>query len=114
MDGLNILVIEDEESLIRVLEPTLAATDAVVTIARTGSKGLEALAQGAFDVVLCDLGLPDMDGEDLIKAIRKGTDVPIIVLSARGAEDDRIKTLDAGADDFVAKPFSAGELLARV
>ena len=114
MNGLNILVIEDEESLIRVLEPTLAASEAIVTVARSGSEGLEALAQGAFDIVLCDLGLPDMDGEDLIKAIRKDTDVPIIVLSARGAEDDRINSLDAGADDFVAKPFSAGELLARV
>jgi two-component system KDP operon response regulator KdpE len=114
MDGLNILVIEDEESLIRVLEPTLSATGSAVTVARSGSKGLQALAQQDFDLVLCDLGLPDMDGEDLIKAIRGDTDVPIIVLSARGAEDDRIKTLDAGADDFVAKPFSAGELLARV
>jgi two-component system KDP operon response regulator KdpE len=114
MDGLNILVIEDEESLIRVLEPTLSATGAVVTVARSGSKGLDALAQRGFDIVLCDLGLPDMDGEELIKAIRSDTDVPIIVLSARGAEDDRINSLDAGADDFVAKPFSAGELLARV
>jgi two-component system KDP operon response regulator KdpE len=114
MDGLNILVIEDEESLIRVLEPTLTATGAVVTVARSGSKGLEALGARAFDLVLCDLGLPDMDGEDLIKAIRRDADVPIIVLSARGAEDDRINSLDAGADDFVAKPFSAGELLARV
>src|SRR5688572_16396405 len=114
MDALNILVIEDEESLIRVLEPTLAATGAIVTVARSGSKGLESLGQRASDVVLCDLGLPDMDGEDLIKAIRRDTDVPIIVLSARGAEDDRINSLDAGADDFVAKPFSAVELLARV
>ena len=114
MDGLNILVIEDEASLIRVLEPTLAATGAVVIVARSGSKGLESLAQGSFDVVLCDLGLPDIDGQDLIKAIRRDTDVPIIVISARGAEDDRIKALDAGADDFVPKPFFAGELLARI
>ena len=114
MDDLNILVIEDETSLIRVLEPTLAATGAAVRIAQSGAKGLEYLRAGAFDIVLCDLGLPDIDGEDLIKAIRKDTDVPIIVLSARGAEDDRIKALDAGADDFVPKPFSAGELLARI
>jgi two-component system KDP operon response regulator KdpE len=114
MKTLKILVIEDETSLIRVLEPTLAATGATVRIAQSGAKGLEYLGAGTFDVVLCDLGLPDIDGEDLIKAIRSDTDVPIIVLSARGAEDDRIKALDAGADDFVPKPFSAGELLARI
>ena len=114
MKALNILVIEDETSLIRVLEPTLAATGATVRIAQSGARGLEHLSADAFDVVLCDLGLPDIDGEDLIKAIRRDTDVPIIVLSARGAEDDRIKALDAGADDFVSKPFSAGELLARI
>lgn len=114
MKALNILLVEDEASLIRVLEPTLAATGAAVQVARTGAKGLECLAADAFDVVLCDLGLPDMDGEDLIRSIRRVTDVPIIVLSARGAENDRITALDAGADDFVAKPFSAGELLARI
>ena len=114
MDALKILVIEDEASLIRVLEPTLAATGASVRVAQTGSQGLAFLAADAFDVVLCDLGLPDIDGEDLIKAIREVTDVSIIVLSARGAEDDRIKALDSGADDFVPKPFSAGELLARI
>ena len=114
MKALKILVIEDETSLIRVLEPTLAATGATVRIAQSGAKGLEQLSGAAFDVVLCDLGLPDIDGEDLIKAIRRDTDVPIIVLSARGAENDRIKALDAGADDFVPKPFSAGELLARI
>jgi two-component system KDP operon response regulator KdpE len=114
MKALKILVIEDETSLIRVLEPTLAATGATVRIAQSGAKGLEHLGAAAFDIVLCDLGLPDIDGEDLIKAIRRDTDVPIIVLSARGAEDDRIKALDAGADDFVPKPFSAGELLARI
>ena len=114
MKALNILVVEDEASLIRVLEPTLAATGATVQVARTGSRGLELLAADLFDVVLCDLGLPDMAGEDLIRTIRRDTDVPIIVLSARGAENDRITALDAGADDFVPKPFLAGELLARI
>ena len=114
MDALKILVIEDEASLIRVLEPTLVATGAAVRVAQSGAKGLEYLRADAFDVVLCDLGLPDVEGEDLITAIREGTDVPIIVLSARGGENDRIKALDAGADDFVPKPFSAGELLARI
>ena len=114
MTDLKILVIEDEVSLIRVLEPTLVATGATVRVAQSGSKGLEYLAAGQFDVILCDLGLPDIDGQDLITSIRKETDVPIIVLSARGMEQDRIDALDAGADDFVAKPFSAGELLARI
>jgi two-component system KDP operon response regulator KdpE len=111
---MKILVIEDEASLIRVLEPTLTATGATVRIAQSGAKGLEHLSAAAFDVVLCDLGLPDIDGEKLISTIRRDSDIPIIVLSARGSEDDRIKALDAGADDFVPKPFSASELLARI
>ena len=114
MKALNILLVEDEASLIRVLEPTLAATGSTVRVAVTGAKGLELLAADTFDVVLCDLGLPDMAGEDLIRTVRRTNDVPIIVLSARGAENDQITALDAGADDFVPKPFSAGELLARI
>ncbi len=114
MTALKILVIEDEASLLRVLEPTLAATGATVRVARSGCKALEDLAADQFDVILCDLGLPDIDGQDLIASVRKDTDVPIIVLSARGMEQDRITALDAGADDFVTKPFSAGELLARI
>lgn len=114
MKALRILVIEDEASLIRVLEPTLAATGAAVRVAQNGHKGLEYLAKTHFDVILCDLGLPDIDGQDLITSIRKDSDVPIIVLSARGMEQDRITALDAGADDFVTKPFSAAELLARI
>lgn len=114
MTALKILVIEDEASLLRVLEPTLAATGATVRVAKSGSGGLEYLAADQFDVILCDLGLPDIDGQELIPSIRKDTDAPIIVLSARGMEKDRITALDAGADDFVTKPFSAGELLARI
>lgn len=114
MSSLNILLIEDEAPIIRALEPTLAATGAAVQIAQTGRAGLEALRSTSFDVVLCDLGLPDVEGFDLITEIRAQSDVPIIVLSARGLEQDRITALDTGADDFVGKPFSAGELLARI
>ena len=114
MKKLNILVIEDEPGIVRVLEPTLTATGASVTVAWNGSQGFDHLTAGGFDLVLCDLGLPDMDGEELIGKIRAVTDVPVIVLSARGREQDRIKALDIGADDFVAKPFPAGELLARI
>lgn len=114
MHGLNILVVEDEPGIVRALEPTLLASGATVQIAWSGSQALEYLAIKEYDLVVCDLGLPDIDGADLIPKVREITDRPIIVLSARGMEDDRIRALDAGADDFVAKPFSAGELLARI
>jgi two-component system KDP operon response regulator KdpE len=114
LHGLNILVIEDEAAIVRMLEPTLKTAGASVKVAWSGSQGLEYLSKDAFHVVLCDLGLPDVDGQELIGGIRKLTDVPIIVLSARGMENDRIRALDAGADDFVPKPFSAGELMARI
>ena len=114
MPGLNILVVEDEPGIVRALEPTLLASGATVQIAWSGSQALEYLAVDEYDLVLCDLGLPDIDGADLIPKVREITDRPVIVLSARGMEDDRIRALDAGADDFVAKPFSAGELLARI
>ncbi len=114
MSNLKILVIEDEPAIVRVLKPTLIASGATVKVAWSGSQGLEYLAQHQFDVVICDLGLPDLDGHDVIKQIRASSNVPIIVLSARDSEDERINSLDAGGDDFVAKPFTAGELLARI
>jgi two-component system KDP operon response regulator KdpE len=114
MKQLAILVIEDEPGIVRVLEPTLAASGATVKIAWSGSQGMEYLSRGGYDLVISDLGLPDIDGHELVSQLRRASDVPIIVLSARGQEQDRIKALDCGADDFVAKPFSAGELLARI
>ena len=114
MSSLSILLIEDEAAIVRALEPTLQANGASVKVAWSGSQGLEYLTDATYDLAVCDLGLPDIDGLDLIGKIRTFTDVPIIVLSARGQEQDRIKALDAGADDFVAKPFSSGELLARI
>lgn len=114
MSNLSILVIEDEPGLVRVLEPTLASTGAAVKVAWDGREAAKCLKAGQYDLILCDLGLPDVDGKELVAKIREDSDVPIIVLSACGQEEDRIKALDAGADDFVAKPFSAGELLARI
>ncbi|MCW3797620.1 response regulator transcription factor [Sphingomonas sp. BN140010] len=114
MNKLNILVVEDELGIVRVLERTLTATGAAVRIAWNGREALACLKVDKYDVVLCDLGLPDLDGHELVAKIREDSDIPIIVLSARADEQDRIKALDAGADDFVAKPFSAGELLARI
>jgi two-component system KDP operon response regulator KdpE len=112
--NLQILVVEDEPSIVRVLEPTLTAAGWRPKVAWSGSQALEYLSSSNFDVVICDLGLPDIHGKDLIGRIRETTDVPIIVLSAQGLEHDRISALDSGADDFVSKPFSSGELLARV
>ena len=114
MSQLHILIIEDEPGIVRVLEPTLTANGANVKIAWSGAQGLNHLKQGGFDAVICDLGLPDIDGLSLLPQIREASDVPIIVLSAREGEQDKIAALDAGADDFVAKPFAAGELLARI
>ena len=114
MTKLTILVVEDEPGIVRVLEPTLAASGADVKIAWSGSQASEYLRAGGYDLVICDLGLPDIDGHELVSQMRRASDVPIIVLSVRGQEQDRIKALDSGADDFVAKPFSAGELLARI
>lgn len=114
MNDLHVLIVEDEPAIVRSLEPALKAAGANVHIAWNGSQALELLRSAAYDVILCDLGLPDIDGQDLIPTINAATDTPIIVLSARGREQDRISALDAGADDFVPKPFSTGELLARI
>lgn len=114
MTQFNILVVEDEPAIVKMLEPTLVAGGAKVTIAWRAAHALSDLEKGEFDLVLCDLGLPDMDGKQLVSKIRAASDVPIIVLSARESEQDKVEALDAGADDYVAKPFSAGELLARV
>jgi two-component system KDP operon response regulator KdpE len=114
MSKLAALIIEDEPGIVRVLEPTLRASGADVSVAWTGLEGVECLQQVSYDVVLCDLGLPDIEGHELVARLRSTSDVPIIVLSARSQEEARIEALDAGADDFVAKPFSAGELLARI
>jgi two-component system KDP operon response regulator KdpE len=111
---LAILIIEDEPAIVRTLEPTLQASGATVLVAWSGSQAMEHLRTKHVDVILCDLGLPDMEGETLIPKLRELSDAPVIVLSARGMEHDKIGALDAGADDFVSKPFSSGELLARI
>jgi two-component system, OmpR family, KDP operon response regulator KdpE len=111
--GLKILLIEDEPAIVRALQPTLESTGASVRVAWSGSHGVEMLAHGEFDIVLCDLGLPDIHGLELIPQIRGISDVPVIVLSASGTEQARIQALDRGADDFINKPFQAGEFLAR-
>jgi two-component system KDP operon response regulator KdpE len=110
----RVLVIEDEVRMRRFLVTLLRSHDFDVHEAESASEGVAALTEHACDVLLLDLGLPDRDGIDVTRDIREWSEVPIIVLSARGMEGDKIAALDAGADDYLTKPFGAGELLARI
>jgi two-component system KDP operon response regulator KdpE len=110
----TVVLIEDEPQIRRFLRATLTGLGYRLYEAPTGASGIVEVASRQPDVVIVDLGLPDMDGIDVIHRIREWTKVPIIVLSARGQERDKVTALDAGADDYVSKPFSAGELLARI
>ena len=112
--GPCIVVIDDDRAIRVVLETGLRARGYRVSVAATGEDGLGRTAVEQPDVVIVDLGLPDMDGVTVCRRIREWSDVPIVVLSAHGAEDRKILALDAGADDFVTKPFSMQELLARI
>jgi two-component system, OmpR family, KDP operon response regulator KdpE len=111
--GPVVLVIEDEPPIRRFLRPSLASQGYRVVEAETGEDGLVQAATRQPDLVVLDLGLPDLDGIEVIRRLREWATVPIIVLSARGGESDKVAALDAGADDYVAKPFAVGELLAR-
>jgi two-component system, OmpR family, KDP operon response regulator KdpE len=111
--GPVVLVIEDEPPIRRFLRPSLASQGYRVVEAETGEDGLIQAATRQPDLVVLDLGLPDLDGIEVIRRLREWATVPIIVLSARGGESDKVAALDAGADDYVAKPFAVGELLAR-
>jgi len=108
------LVIDDEPQIRRLLRVTLEAGGYTVLDAATGQDGIVQTAQGRPEIILLDLGLPDLDGVEVLKRIREWSQVPVIILSVRDREHDKISALDAGADDFVTKPFSSGELLARV
>jgi two-component system KDP operon response regulator KdpE len=110
----SVLVVDDEPSIRRALRINLAARDYTVHTAEDGRSGLKAAASQHPDVVVLDLGLPDMDGVDVIRGIRGWSEAPIIVLSAREHEADKVAALDAGADDYVTKPFGMDELLARL
>lgn len=110
----HILIIEDEPALARALAITLNARGYQTTVAGTGRAGLERAADAHPDLVLLDLGLPDLDGNAIIEAIRGWSAVPIVVLSARQTSFDKVEALDRGADDYIAKPFAMDELLARL
>lgn len=112
--GPVVVVIEDDPQMRRFLRTGLASQGFQVHEAETGRQGLIEVGTRKPDLVILDLGLPDMDGVDVVKAIRDWTALPILILSARTAEQDKIDALDAGADDYLTKPFGQGELLARL
>jgi two-component system KDP operon response regulator KdpE len=110
----KVLVVDDEPQIRRFLKPSLAAQGYEVSEATTAAEALAGAAELKPDVIILDLGLADMDGIDVVKRLREWTETPILVLSVRSREADKIAALDAGADDFVEKPFAMGELLARL
>ena len=112
--GARVLVVDDEPAILRVVQTNLSGHGFRVDTASTGQEALDASQRVRPDLILLDLGLPDMDGSDVIRAIRERVSTPIVVLSARGAEHDKVAALDLGADDYLTKPFGVNELLARV
>ena len=112
--GPHILVIEDDPPIRRFLRASLSSHEFEVEEAATGREALMLATQRPPDLVILDLGLPDMDGLEIIRRLREWTTVPIVIVSARGQEKDKVAALDAGADDYLTKPFGVGELLARI
>lgn len=114
MSGLRVLVVDDEPQILRFLRPALEASGYDVLHAGAGREALRLIANSAPDIIVLDLGLPDMDGKNVLAEARKFTSAPVLVLSARDREAEKIAALDLGADDYVEKPFTIGELLARL
>lgn len=110
----RVLIVDDEPQILRFLRPSLGAAGYDVVEAHDGAEALKRAAADAPDVIVLDLGLPDRDGKDVIRGIREWSKVPIVVLSARDREAEKIEALDLGADDYVNKPVGVGELLARL
>jgi len=110
----RVLVVDDEPAILATMAPLLRSRGYEVSTAMSGKAALESVERLDPDLVVLDLGLPDLDGVEVCRLLRDGRSTPIIVLSARGAESDKVAALDAGADDYVTKPFGAEELLARV
>ncbi|MEN3368867.1 MAG: two-component system, OmpR family, operon response regulator KdpE [Verrucomicrobiota bacterium] len=108
------LIIDDEKQIRRLLRLALEGADHQVYEAETGQAGLEEIVYRKPDIVLLDLGLPDMDGVKVLRRLREWSDVPVLILSVRDEADEKVAALDAGADDYVTKPFDTAELLARV
>jgi two-component system KDP operon response regulator KdpE len=114
MSAGRILVVDDEPQIRRVMRTSLAARGYEVTEARSGEEALEKTRDGKYDLVLLDINMPGMGGLEACRAIRSGSDAAIIMLTVRNTEKDKVEALDAGADDYVTKPFSTPELLARI
>ena len=114
MSGVRVLVVDDDPQIRRAVTTGLRARGYLVTQAADGESALNELAAGNHDLVILDLGLPGIDGHEVIKRLRGWSAVPVIVLSVREAQDEKIAALDAGADDYVTKPFAMEELLARM
>jgi len=112
--GPRVLVVDDERAIRHLLRVSLSAHGFTIFEAGTGQEALEEMAMHRPDLVILDMGLPDMEGVDVTRRLREWTPVPIIILSVREHENDKIMALDAGADDYVTKPFAMGELLARM
>jgi two-component system KDP operon response regulator KdpE len=112
--GPRILIIDDETQIRRFLRVALTEHGYVVKEVATGKAGLDVIAKFCPDLVILDLGLPDIDGLDVVRQLREWSKVPVIILSVKEQETDKITALDAGADDYVTKPFAMGELLARI
>ena len=112
--GLRILVVDDEKAIRRYLHASLNAQGNVVFEASNGEEALRAAAMNRLDIVILDLGLPDIDGVEVTRRMREWSQIPIIILSVREQEQDKIAALDAGADDYLTKPFGTGELMARI
>jgi len=114
VNAANILVVDDEPQIRRVLRSTLSARGYVITEAKTGEEALEWIRKGPPDLILLDMNMPGIGGIEACREIRRGSDAPIIMLTVRNAERDKVAALDAGADDYVVKPFGIEELLARI
>lgn len=113
MNG-NVLIIEDEEAIINVLSSILIANGYIPVVAKNGGQALTMLRSFQPDVILLDLGLPDMDGIDILKKVKEAHPCPVLVVSARDKEWEKVEALDLGADDYITKPFGTSELLARI
>ena len=110
----SVLIVDDEQALRRFLRVTLVSQGYLVFEAASGNEALSAAAEHRPEIIILDLGLPDLDGIEVVRMLREWTHIPIIILSVRGSENDKIAALKMGADDYLTKPFSMGELIARL
>lgn len=114
MSKLSVLIIEDEENICSFIRTSLRPQGYKITTAATAAEGLSIINSGGCDLVLLDLGLPDADGLEVLRKVRAWSSLPVIVISARTKEQEKVQALDAGADDYITKPFGTAELMARI